>query len=66
MTASTIIPTMRCHDTRAMVDWLCRAFGFEEHLLATVDQDYGGRGYSCRNPEGNLWSFGSYDPWVLS
>lgn len=27
------------------------------------DRDYGGRGYGCRDPEGNLWSFGSYDPW---
>jgi uncharacterized glyoxalase superfamily protein PhnB len=25
--------------------------------------DYGGRGYSCRDLEGHLWSFGSYDPW---
>ncbi|MEX0619042.1 MAG: VOC family protein [Pseudohongiellaceae bacterium] len=29
------------------------------------DQDYGGRLYSCRDPEGNLWSFGSYDPWEV-
>lgn len=28
------------------------------------DQDYGGRGYTARDPEGNVWSFGSYDPWV--
>lgn len=28
-----------------------------------ADQDYGGRGYSCRDPEGHLWRFGSYDPW---
>ena len=27
------------------------------------DQEYGGRGYSCRDPEGHLWWFGSYDPW---
>jgi len=30
--------------------------------LAT--QDYGGKAYSCRDPEGHLWWFGSYDPWV--
>jgi uncharacterized glyoxalase superfamily protein PhnB len=24
------------------------------------DEDYGGRGFSVRDPEGNLWSFGSY------
>lgn len=28
-----------------------------------ADQAYGGRGYSCRDPEGHLWWFGSYDPW---
>jgi uncharacterized glyoxalase superfamily protein PhnB len=27
------------------------------------DEDYGGRGYSCRDPQGHLWNFGSYDPW---
>jgi uncharacterized glyoxalase superfamily protein PhnB len=27
-------------------------------------KDYGGRGYSCRDPEGHLWSFGDYDPWA--
>jgi uncharacterized glyoxalase superfamily protein PhnB len=27
------------------------------------DEDYGGRGFSCRDPEGHLWSFGTYDPW---
>ena len=30
-----------------------------------ADQDYGGRGYSCRDPEGHLWWFGSYDPWKV-
>ena len=27
-----------------------------------VDQDYGGRGGSVRDPEGNHWSFGNYQP----
>ncbi|MGC4879383.1 VOC family protein [Micromonospora sp. DT43] len=26
------------------------------------DEDYGGQGYSVRDAEGNLWSFGSYRP----
>jgi uncharacterized glyoxalase superfamily protein PhnB len=30
------------------------------------NRDYGGRGYSCRDPEGHLWHFGSYDPWVAT
>ncbi len=33
-------------------------------VMAPEDQDYGGRLYVCRDPEGNLWSFGSYDPWA--
>jgi uncharacterized glyoxalase superfamily protein PhnB len=28
------------------------------------DASYGGRGYSCRDLEGHLWSIGSYDPWA--
>ncbi len=28
------------------------------------DKDYGGRGYSCRDLEGHVWSFGSYDPFA--
>lgn len=35
-----------------------------EILEAPSDKDYGGRGYSARDPEGNVWSFGSYDPWA--
>ena len=27
------------------------------------DMDYGSREYSVRDPEGNLWSFGTYDPY---
>lgn len=133
-TGGVIIPTMRYRDAPAAIDWLCRAFGFERHLvvpdgdggiahaqlrfgngmimlgstregpfdqltaqpeaiggkatqspyvvvaeidahyararaagaaivLDIKDEPYGGRGYSCRDPEGHLWNFGSYDPW---
>lgn len=132
---ATIIPTLRYRDAASAIDWLCKAFGFEPHLvvpgegerivhaqlvrgngmimlgsagddefgrlqqplerpdapvsqspyiivadvdahhatavaagaqvvMAPKDEDYGGRGYSCRDLEGNLWNFGSYDPWV--
>ena len=33
-------------------------------LLDIVTQDYGGRDYTCRDPEGNVWTFGTYDPWA--
>jgi uncharacterized glyoxalase superfamily protein PhnB len=26
------------------------------------DEDYGSRGYMARDPEGNIWSFGTYRP----
>ena len=35
-----------------------------EIMLDIKDQDYGGRGYSCQDPEGYIWSFGSYNPWA--
>jgi uncharacterized glyoxalase superfamily protein PhnB len=35
-----------------------------EIILEPSNQDYGGRGYTARDPERNVWSFGSYDPWV--
>jgi uncharacterized glyoxalase superfamily protein PhnB len=28
------------------------------------DMEYGSREYSVRDPEGNLWSFGTYDPYA--
>ena len=132
---STAIPCLRYRDAPAAIDWLCRAFGFERHLvvpddaggithaqltlgggmimlgsvrandygflmkqpdevggaqtqssylvvpdpdavharavaagariaLAIKDEDYGGRGFSCYDLEGHLWSIGSYDPWA--
>ena len=134
-TPATVIPTMRYNDAAAAIEWLCKAFGFQKHLvvpgedgtiahaqlvfgngmvmLGTAregefdnlqrppsalggavsqspyivvedadehyrravaagaeivmdikDEDYGGRGYSCRDLEGHLWNFGSYDPWA--
>jgi uncharacterized glyoxalase superfamily protein PhnB len=132
--APTPATAVRYRDVAAAVDWLCRAFGFEQQtvmtsesgaieyaqltngramlMLAPVrdtpldnlmkqpdeiggaatqscyivvddadahharamdagaevvldleDDDFGGRGYSCRDPEGHLWMFGTYDPW---
>jgi len=132
---ANIIPTMRYRDAARAIEWLCRAFGFERHLVVpgeqgTIahaqltlgngmimlgsarndefgklqkppadvggagtqspyiivpdadahharavaagarvvyplkDEEYGGRGYSCLDPEGHLWNFGTYDPWA--
>lgn len=32
-------------------------------VIDIKDEDYGGRGFSCRDPEGHLWNIGTYDPW---
>ena len=129
-----IIPCLRYRDAPAAIEWLCRVFGFDKHLvvpnpdgsiahsqlslgngmvmLGSVldtpfgalmkqpdeiggaetqssylvvpdadavyarvkaqggrividikDEDYGGRGFSCIDPEGHLWNVGTYDPW---
>jgi uncharacterized glyoxalase superfamily protein PhnB len=34
-----------------------------EIVLDLDEQGYGGKLYTCRDPEGYLWNFGSYDPW---
>lgn len=121
-----IFPALHYRDPEAALDWLTRAFGFEEKAVhrndeghiqhaelrlgdglimfggmsadtpqppgaqppVTVyavvsdpdghyerarlagaeivrelaDQPYGSREYSARDPEGNVWSFGTYDP----
>lgn len=35
-------------------------------VMPLKTEDYGGRGYSCLDPEGYLWNFGTYDPWANS
>jgi uncharacterized glyoxalase superfamily protein PhnB len=32
-------------------------------ILDVQEDGFGGRGYTCRDPEGHIWSFGTYDPW---
>jgi uncharacterized glyoxalase superfamily protein PhnB len=130
---STVIPAIRYADAPAAIEWLKRAFGFEEqfvvpgedgtiaHAQLTLgtgmimlgsardddwgrlvkpasagavsqsiyvvvedadahheramaagaevvrgpeDTDYGSREYAARDLEGNVWSFGTYDPWA--
>ena len=34
-----------------------------EIILEIQDDDFGGRSYACRDPEGHIWNFGTYDPW---
>ncbi len=32
-------------------------------VIDIKDEDYGGRGFTCRDLEGHLWNVGTYDPW---
>ena len=35
-----------------------------EIVMPLRDESYGGLEYSCRDPEGHIWTFGNYDPWA--
>jgi len=32
-------------------------------VLDLRDMDYGSRNFTCRDPEGHLWTIGTFDPW---
>ena len=33
-------------------------------VIDIKDEDYGGRGFTCRDLEGHVWSVGTYDPFA--
>ena len=35
-----------------------------EIVIDIKDEDYGGRGFTCRDPEHHVWSIGTYDPFA--
>ncbi len=35
-----------------------------EILIPIENKAYGGRGYTCKDPEGYVWAFGNYDAWA--
>jgi uncharacterized glyoxalase superfamily protein PhnB len=62
-------PSTAAHGSYVVVDDVnahhdtARAAG-AEIVRELTEQDYGGRDYSVRDLEGNLWSFGTYDPYA--
>lgn len=32
-------------------------------VMELEEKDYGGKGFSCTDPEGHVWHIGTYDPW---
>jgi uncharacterized glyoxalase superfamily protein PhnB len=51
-----VVPDPDAHHDRA------KAAG-AQIVRELADQDYGSREYRARDPEGNLWSFGTYQPY---
>ena len=47
-----------CHDADALHDRAVRAGA--EIIMPLTDQPYGSRDFMARDPEGNIWSFGTY------
>jgi len=35
-----------------------------EMVFDLREMDYGGKAFTCRDPEGHIWSIGEYDPWA--
>jgi uncharacterized glyoxalase superfamily protein PhnB len=33
-------------------------------IIDIEDKPYGGRGFTCSDPEGHVWHVGTYDPWL--
>ncbi len=34
-----------------------------EMVMDLREMEYGGKAFTCSDPEGHLWSIGTYDPW---
>src|SRR5262245_63836413 len=54
-TCYLVVPDVEAHQARAKAKGADITFGISVEA-------YGGRGYACRDPEGHIWVFGSYDP----
>jgi len=37
-----------------------------EIVMELKTEDYGGQAYTCKDPEGHVWTFGSYDPFAAA
>ena len=58
---STVWPILTYRDVRAALAFHARAMGAGAEVVRDlVDEDYGSRGFTVRDPEGDLWSFGTY------
>jgi hypothetical protein len=44
-------------------DTVATVISYLRYRCASSDEDYRGRGSSCRDVEGHFWNSGTYDPW---
>lgn len=58
-TLCVIVDDADAHFARAKAEGAEIVFGLET-------KPYGGRDYTCRDPEGHIWTFGTYDPWATN
>lgn len=57
--------TQSCYLSCEDADAIClraKAAG-AEIMLEVQDDEAGRRGFTCRDPQGHIWSIGTYDPW---
>ena len=69
----TASPRLRLKNAAAAIEFYKEAFGAREimrftghgriaHAELVIDIKDGGRGFTCRDLEGHVWSFGTYRP----
>ncbi|HKJ25248.1 MAG TPA: VOC family protein [Myxococcota bacterium] len=56
-TVYVVVEDPKAHHDRA-------AAAGAEIVMPLEAKDYGGSGYGCRDLEGNVWSFGDFDPYA--
>ena len=57
MQKSSVVPCLRYRDAPAAIEWLCRVFGFEQHLV--VPNESGGVAHAQLNLGGGMIMLGS-------
>jgi uncharacterized glyoxalase superfamily protein PhnB len=60
--AETQTPCLIVHDADAVYA-TAKAAG-AAMVMDIADMGYGGRAFTCRDPEGHIWNVGTYDPWA--
>lgn len=60
--------TMACYLIEPQVDALYERLleAGVEIIVPIEDRFYGGRDFTCKDPEGYIWNFGSYNPWAIT